>query len=75
MKRIEVHSHEPRVNVYCSSVNIDKDKRYKLAVEQLTVPAIESRILNTPLFEVVRRLRVPGYSAVMTQPLNESCRC
>jgi len=60
MKRIEVHSHKPRVSVYLTSVNLEKDKRYKLAVEKLTVPAIESRILNTPLFEVGRRIRVPG---------------
>ena len=58
MKRIEVHSHHPRVNVYLTSVNIEKDMRYKLAIERLTVPAIESRILNTPLFEVVRRFKV-----------------
>ena len=57
MKRIEIHSHKPRVNVYLTSPNIEKDKRYKLAVERLTVPAIESRILNTPLFEVIRRLQ------------------
>ena len=56
MKRIEVHSHEPRVNVYLTSVNIEKNKRYKLAVERLTVPAVESRILNKPLFDVIRRL-------------------
>jgi hypothetical protein len=65
MKRFEVHSHKPRVNVYLTSVNLDKHKRYKLAVEKLSVPAIESRILNTPLFEVMRRIRV------MAVPFND----
>ena len=62
MKRIEIHSHEPRVNVYLTSANLERDKRYKLAIEKLSVPAVESRILNTKLFEVKRRIRVipPG---------------
>jgi len=58
MKRIEIHSHEPRVNVYLSSQNADKAKRYTIAVENLSVPAIESRILNTPLFEIRRRFGI-----------------
>ena len=60
MKRIEIHSHEPRVNVYLTSANLERDKRYKLAIEKLSVPAVESRILNAKLFEVKRRIRVPG---------------
>ena len=58
MKRIEIHSHEPRVNVYLTSQNADKAKRYTIAVENLSVPAIESRILNTPLFEIRRRFGI-----------------
>ena len=59
MKRIEIHSHEPRVNVYLTSANLERDRRYKLAIEKLSVPAVESRILNIKLFEVKRRIRVP----------------
>lgn len=59
MKRIEVHSHKPRVTAFLSNPNADKKKRYKVSVESLVVPAIESRILNTPLLVIKRRLLVP----------------
>ena len=59
MKRIEVHSHKPRVTAFLSNPNADKTKRYKVSVESLVVPAVESRILNVPLIEVKRRVSAP----------------
>ena len=60
MKRIEVHSHKPRVTAFLSAPNADKTKRYKVSVESLVVPAVESRILNVPLLAVKRRVLVPN---------------
>ena len=67
MKRIEVHSHKPRVTAFLSAPNADKTKRYKVSVESLVVPAVESRILNVPLLEVKRRILEPGVAGAFDE--------
>ena len=56
MKRVKINSRTSNVHVSLSYPTIDPNRTYVLTVEKLTVPAMDSLILNESLFTVERRL-------------------
>ena len=56
MKRVKINSRKPTVHVNLNYPTIDPNRTYVLTVEKLLVPALDSLVVNKPLFTVERRL-------------------
>ena len=56
MKRIKINSRTANAHVSLSYPSCDANKTYILTVEKLVAPAMDSLLLNKPLFSVERRL-------------------
>ena len=56
MKRVKINSRTPTVHVNLNYPTIDPNRSYVLTVEKLLVPALDSLVVNKPLFTVERRL-------------------
>jgi len=58
MKRVQVNSRTSRTNVLLTYPTLDANKTYNMTIEKLTVPALDSLLLNKKLFAVERRLAI-----------------
>ena len=67
MKRVQINSRTASTNVLLTYPTLEANKNYTLTVEKLTVPALDSIVLNKPLFAVERRL-VAGMRDVDSHP-------
>jgi len=56
MKRVKITSRTATTHVNLSYPTIDPNKKYTITVEKLTVPVLNSLVMNEPLFTVERRL-------------------
>jgi len=56
MKRVKISSRTTTTRVQLNYPTVDANKRYRLTVEKLDVPAMDSLIVNKTLFTVERRL-------------------
>jgi len=56
MKRVKITSQTARTHVNLTYPTVDPNKQYTITVEKLTVPVLNSLVMNEALFTVERRL-------------------
>jgi len=56
MKRVKITSRSARTHINLTYPTVDPNKKYAITVEKLSVPVLNSLVMNETLFTVERRL-------------------